>query len=223
MPFHDFESQVETSDTGVISMIKKHKNLKSPDEVLEAVLNIYHPIQMLSRIQENFEELEEEVQVFDYSDLNHIENSEHLSSSLSQSSNSHNPYAQTHNKMIVDVFNEAILRSAKKKVSLPWKIKDQIFCLEYENLMKSSTKKILKWCGLEAGKIPSVEMINSFGELDEDKLQQVRQEKLAEFLIVDVAEGDNMWVECDFEESQVAIDVADWIMADLYEETAELI
>jgi hypothetical protein len=66
-------------------------------------------------------------------------------------------------------------------------------------------------------------MIGSNGELDEDKLQYVREEKLAQFLIVDVEEGDRCWNDFEFEENQVAIDIADCIMGQIYQEIVDII
>lgn len=217
------ENQVQTDQIAVLSFIKKLQALKPPDEVLRKIMSIFDPFQMLSRIQENYDELDEEVQIFDYSDLEKVECSCNLSISLSLSSSGVNPYIQTHNKMILDVLNEAILRSAKNKVPLPWKIQDQADVLSYDSIMKSAIKKVLKWCEMQAGKVPCSDMINSKGDLDEDKLQNIREDKLSQFLTLDVEEADQCWIDCDFEESQVAVDLADYIMSELFDETLKLV
>ena len=90
-------------------------------------------------------------------------------------------------------------------------------------MLKASVKKILKWGEVEAGKVPSSDMITSNGELDEDRLQDVRENKLAMILVMDVAEGDKSWIECDFEEGQVGIDVAEWVLSELYRELIDII
>ena len=125
--------------------------------------------------------------------------------------------------MIIDTVNEVLLRSAKIRVSMPWKLQDQVYTLTLDGLTKVAGKKLMKWAEIEAGKIPSTELINSFGALDEDKLQAIRQDKLAQLLIADVAEVDRSWIECDFEETQTAIEVSENILDMLFTETEELI
>jgi hypothetical protein len=210
MSLQEFENQVQTDSIAVLSAFKRMQKVKNASVVIDSVLQIYNPMLMLCRIQEDYGD-EDSIQIFDYSDFEKVEKSSNISMSVSASSLAVNPFKATHNKVLVDAVNEAICRSAKKKVNMPWKIQDQVFVLEYDSLMKAAAKKLVKWAEIEAGKIPTSDLLNSFGNLDEDKLQAVRQERLAQFLIVDVAESEKSWVECDLEETQVALNVADFV------------
>ena len=221
--FLSMENQVQTDQIGVLSFIHKLQAIKPSNLIIDKIMTIYDPLQMLSMIQENFEGIEEDTQVFDYQDLEDAEKSSNLSEHMISSASEVNLCIQIHNKMIVDVLNEAILRSAKHKLSMPWSLEHQFNIIKIENLMKSAIKKIFKWCEVEAGKVPSSDMITSNGELDEDKLQMIREEKLAQILTVDVDEGDKSWLDFEYEESQVAIDIADYIISGLYLEVIDII
>lgn len=218
------ENQVQTDQIAVFSFIKKLQALKTPENIQLKLCEIYNPLLMLSRIQENFEESQEDFQIFDSVDLGTAEKSNVSSDPFGISSSELQIYVQIHNKMIVDVLNEALLRSAKHKFPMPWSFDRTIAeKVNTGGIVRNSIKKILKWSEIEAGKVPSTDMITSTGELDEDRLQVVREDKLAEFLIMDVDEGDKSWISCEFEEGQVSIDVSDWILSELYMEIVDIL
>ena len=218
------ENQVQTDQIAVLSFIKKLQLLKNDSEIVEKLKKIYSPMLMLSRIQENFEESQEDFQIFDSDDLDKAEQSNNSYDPLGISNSDLQLYVQIHNKMILDVLNEAILRSSKNRFTMPWSFEKPLLeKVEAAPVLKASVKKILKWGEVEAGKVPSSDMITSNGELDEDRLQDVRENKLAMILVMDVAEGDKSWIECDFEEGQVGIDVAEWVLSELYRELIDII
>lgn len=223
MSLQDFENQVQTDSIAVLSAFKKLQLIKDPDEIIDIIRQVYNPYYMLCRVQDRFLELEEEPQIFNYNDIESLEKLSNVSFSSSSSLSSQNPYKAIHNKMVIDAVNEVILRSAKKKIDMPWKLQDQVYSLEFDGLMRVAGKKLMKWAEIEAGKIPNYDLINSFGVLDEDRLQAIRQEKLAQLLIFDVAEADKSWVECDFEETQTVIEVSENLIGLLLAETEELI
>lgn len=224
MSLHDFENQVQTDSIAILSAFKKLGLIKEPEEIIDIILQAYNPYTILCRIQNRYSEIDEDPQVYNYSDIEALERFSNLSlSSSSSSSPSLNPYKVIHSKMIIDTVNEVLLRSAKIRVSMPWKLQDQVYTLTLDGLTKVAGKKLMKWAEIEAGKIPSTDLVNSFGVLDEDKLQGIRQDKLAQLLIADVAEVDKSWIECDFEETQTAIEVTENILDMLFTETEELI
>lgn len=219
--FNDFDKKFETDEKVVKSIIQSLQSIKPEKTLKKTLQKIFDPILILSKIQENFDNIEDELYIFEYADLDLIEKKIE-SSVFSSYETENNAYLDIHNKMIVDVFNEAIIKITKNKIGLPWKIQEQPCLLEYGNLMNECIEKILKWCRIEAGKIPSVEMINSFGAIDENKLLAIRQDNLAQLLILDNEESDSSWIKCDFEETQTGINVSDWLFSELMTEVVQI-
>ena len=215
------DGQIETDPKSILSLVRKMQELKSKEFIMASISKIFDPVSILSEIQENFEEVSDEVYIFEYLDIDLIEFS--LDSSCDESSVKSNPYMKTHCKAVVDAVNEALIKTAKKFIGKSWRICEKPELIEYEKLFDACKRKIETWARVEAGKIPSVEMVNSFGVIDEDKLQAIRQDNLAKMLVVDNDEEASAWVDCDFEETQAAIDVCEWIFNELLWETAEFL
>jgi hypothetical protein len=215
-----FGIQVETDEKAVISLVNKLKTTKSSEKIISSLLHLYNPLQMLADIQENTENIEEIV-IFDYCDLDQIEFS--LDSSREQSSEQVNPFLETHSKAVVDALNEALVRTSKNFIEVPWKIAGHAAALNFDKIFSVSVKKIKTWFNVQAGTIPSFDMINSLGVIDDDRLQAKRQDNLALLLTVDNREEDHDWIECAFEESQTAIDVTEWIFNWVVIETAQVL
>jgi hypothetical protein len=68
------------------------------------------------------------------------------------------------------------------------------------------------WSSVEAGKIPTSELVLSNGVVDEESLQMVREEKLATMLAQDVLTMEAMWTDYENEETQVKIDLSDIVL-----------
>ena len=66
-------------------------------------------------------------------------------------------------------------------------------------------------------------MIGNNGELDEDRLQVIRERKLAEFLIAEVQENDVAWNDFQFEETQAVLDIAECVLSDLEVEIVKIL
>jgi hypothetical protein len=66
-------------------------------------------------------------------------------------------------------------------------------------------------------------MLMSNGVLDEELLQQVREERLANMLAEEIIEKDGIWVNYEFEETQVKLDLADIILEHLANEIIEVL
>ena len=214
-------AQIETDPQAILALVNKMQQIKSPECIMAAINKIFDPIAILSEIQENFADSSDEVYIFEYPDIDFIEFS--YDSSWDESSEKSNPYRQTHCKAVVDAINEALIKTAKKLIGKSWRICEKPGTLEYGKLFEASKRKIETWAKVEAGKVPSVDLVNSFGVIDEDKLQAIRQDNLAEMLIVDNDEEASAWIDCDFEETQAAIDVSEWIFNELLWETAEFL
>ena len=133
------ESQVQTDQGSIVLLAQKLFSIKDLYYINQKLEKVYNPLTFLSRIQENFDELEEDLQIFDYHDLEKADNS--MNSSVSYDLSQLNPYTMTHNKMIVDVLNEAILRNAKSNF---FPLSNDHLLINSENLPKLALEKLTK-------------------------------------------------------------------------------
>jgi IQ calmodulin-binding motif len=207
--------QVDSSKDHIISFIKKLLLSKSHLEVVKKLYSIHEPANILSKIQENDDESDLDLQIFDINSLIQAEKANAVSESFDYSDLS--PCIQAHNKMILEVLNEAIVLSSNNKFKMPWTFQ-ATGSLDMKKIYKASKKKLATWSEVEAGKIPSADMMTCTGELEEDKLQAICEDKLSQFLILDVLEADEIWNNLEIERAQVLIDTSNSILSELYNE-----
>ena len=80
--------------------------------------------------------------------------------------------------------------------------------------------EVLSRC--EIGKIPTEEMILSNGDLDDDLLQDIRDETLANVIRKDILDNEWIWTDYEFEETQTKFDIADMVLSELVSEFIKL-
>lgn len=81
--------------------------------------------------------------------------------------------------------------------------------------------KILTWAETEAGTLtdshtvlgapPEIRQIMT----EKQFLNQIREERLANLLSVEINEGEPLWLDYEYEETQVKLDLADMVLQDL--------
>ena len=82
----------------------------------------------------------------------------------------------------------------------------------------------MEWARTFAGALPCSELLNEYGikgPLDEDKLNLLREERLALVLAAEIEENEQLWTDYEYEETQTKLDVADMILEFLAEDTAK--
>ena len=139
-----------------------------------------------------------------------------------------------HNKVIFDAVNEALdgLRPyGLKGPPLPWSKQNRT--LTYKNghitqvptIMETVQKKILAWARTYAGTMNFSELLREYKitYLEEDQLNQVREERLALMLASEIEENEPLWTDYEFEETSIKLDIADMILDKLFDETALLV
>jgi hypothetical protein len=130
-----------------------------------------------------------------------------------------------HNKMIFDAVNEALQRYrpyGTKGLPMPWSAGSREVsskALNVDRAVKEVIQEVEKWSLVQAGKVPTGDMMLSSGMLDEEHLRQIREERLANMLADEVIERDAEWVDYEFEETQVKLDLADMVLEHLITET----
>lgn len=82
--------------------------------------------------------------------------------------------------------------------------------------------QLFRWAIMQAGTLPRAEFVfNSV--FDEELFAEVREKKLATLLATEVIESESQWLNYEFEESQVKIDLGDMILEHIVIETVELL
>ncbi|CAG9331265.1 unnamed protein product [Blepharisma stoltei] len=134
-----------------------------------------------------------------------------------------------HNKMIFDAINEGLQKYrpySLKGVPMPWS--NSIRYLSNETMdpnkaIQEVKEEVESWSMTQAGKMPTGDMVLSSGIVDEEYMQQVREERLASMLAEEVLERDEVWVDYEFEETQAKLDLADMILEGLVIETIDIL
>lgn len=104
---------------------------------------------------------------------------------------------------------------------MPWSSSTRRLCsndiLNFEKVFNGIKDNLFKWGTTQAGVMPSIEYI-VYNEFDEELFAEVREKRLASLLSDEVHEAENKWLQYDFEEAQVKIDITDMILEDMIEE-----
>jgi hypothetical protein len=115
----------------------------------------------------------------------------------------------------------------KEGVPMPWSTKlrklreDEI--LEFSKMFEIIKQDLFRWSYTSAGTLPKREFIHEDNQFDEEGFNEVREKRLASLLASDVIENDYKWINYDFEESQVKMDISDMILEHLFSETVDVI
>ena len=94
-------------------------------------------------------------------------------------------------------------------------------------------KKLLEWGEIQAGKLADTPLFNNLmldsptsalvGFQDEEQLNQIREERNALMLALDVRESEEQWVQYQYEETQIKLDLADMLLDFLATETVQIL
>ena len=79
-----------------------------------------------------------------------------------------------------------------------------------------------RWAITQAGTLPKRDFIYQ-GEFDEELFIEVREKKLAQLLAREMIETEPKWLNYEFEQAQVKIDVGDMILEQLVNETISIL
>lgn len=94
-----------------------------------------------------------------------------------------------------------------------------------EDITKQVSDKIKGWVRTFAGTMPQSELLAEFKipYLEEDQLNQVREERLALALAAEIDENEPIWTDYEYEETQTKLDLGDLVLSHLCEETFVLL
>jgi hypothetical protein len=134
-----------------------------------------------------------------------------------------------HNRLVFDAANEALQKYRPyglKGAPLPWSTNVRALAPPQPNLAAIQDKvlaEVAEWSTFEVGKIPEGDIILSSGQVDEEQLQQIREERLSKMLTQEILENDQVWVDYEAEEAQVKIDIADMILEQIMAEIEDFL
>ncbi|OMJ76061.1 hypothetical protein SteCoe_24667 [Stentor coeruleus] len=133
-----------------------------------------------------------------------------------------------HNKLIFDATNEALQKfrlHGLKGLPLPWSQDSHCFSRvnSLDKIIQAVTEIVYQWSKMQVGKQYNEDLFLSNQILDDELFKQVREERLANMLIDEIIEKDICWINYEYEEVQVKIDLADIILESLADETIELL
>lgn len=75
---------------------------------------------------------------------------------------------------------------------------------------------------MQAGTLPRKEFIFS-GEFDEELFNEIWEKKLATLLATEVIENEHKWLNYEFEDAQVKVDLGDMILEHLVAEVTQIL
>ncbi|CAG9328453.1 unnamed protein product [Blepharisma stoltei] len=132
-----------------------------------------------------------------------------------------------HNKMIFDAINENLQqyrKNGEKGVPMPWSNRSPSTSniLNIYEIFSQVRDNILECSKIRAGTIPEFDL-NASVSTEEEILRKIREEKLARLLTLEVMENDQQWVDYEFEETQVKLDLADMMLEQLVAEVVEIL
>ncbi|OMJ92807.1 hypothetical protein SteCoe_4348 [Stentor coeruleus] len=133
-----------------------------------------------------------------------------------------------HNKLIFDSANEALQKYRPyglKGYPMPWSLDCR--CInknqDIEKIIQLVINEVYEWSTLQIGMLGREDFLMSNGYIDDELLQQIREERLASVLTEDIVKKDKLWVDYEFEEAQVKLDLADMILEIFAEEMVEIL
>ena len=192
-------------------------------ETLLNVSNLLDPLELLGKMQEA------EIGVFIEKNHNSRILPLHLYIELEQEPAEPTPLQELqhiHNKLLFDVVSELLQKRCIKPSPLPWTFEIQLRPIKkiyLNNILGDLIEEIKDLNKTQAGKTPKVEFIINSQDSEEDIAAQMREEQLSSILANEVISQEPCWVNYEFEETQVKLDLSDMTLEELVEETVNIL
>jgi hypothetical protein len=131
-----------------------------------------------------------------------------------------------HNKLVFDVVGELLMKRTVKPLPLPWTFEVPFRPskrISVNGIVGEIVKEIKEINQTQAGKTPKVEFISNSQDSEEDVAAQMREEQLSAILAAEIMAQEHSWVNYEFEETQVKLDLSDMTLEELVEETVKIL
>lgn len=99
----------------------------------------------------------------------------------------------------------------------------QWFDVDLDKIFSEVSRTLVEFSQTGLGTIPKDNMILSSGIVDEQMLQQEREERLGIALAEEIITNDNIWADYEFEETQLKLDLGDIVLDQLLSETIDIL
>lgn len=137
-------------------------------------------------------------------------------------------FEHVHNRALFDGVNESLLQFrpyGKDGEPAPWSSKKRKLQkrpsknkLNLKKMFEIVRHDMFRWGIMQAGTLPRKDFIFD-NKFDEELFNEIREKKLATLLATEVIENENKWLNYEFEEAQVRIDLGDMILEQLVSES----
>ena len=165
---------------------------------------------------------------WDFSNFPMIISSEMHNDIISNLHIQNSPYLKSQIKMLLDSCNETLHTFRPHGIfgaPMPWSNSISSYKRKKNHsktIGKDLKKTIWNFNSLCAGKIPDNSYISSL-ELNEEKLQNHREEKISTLIASDIRNYENVWINYEYEETQIKLNVADKVFDLLINEALEML
>ena len=131
-----------------------------------------------------------------------------------------------HNKLLFDVVSESLQKRRIKPAPLPWTFEVEFRPpknFDLNSIVSSLIEEIQDLSKTQAGKTPKVDFIVNSEDSEEELAAQMREDQLSTILASEVSEQERCWINYEFEETQIKLDLSDMTLEDLVEETVNIL
>lgn len=129
---------------------------------------------------------------------------------------------RNHKRLIFDCINQSLYKIVPKK-ALPWSV-EKPKKERYENIEQVAIKvhkELCAWNDAKTGKIVNIDTFGTSG-FTEEAVNQLREDRLVKLLSREAYENDYAWVQYEFEETQLKLDIADMVLEYMVEEIIDI-
>lgn len=136
-----------------------------------------------------------------------------------------------HHKAIFDAINEALEEMRPyglEGMPMPWSNKVRTLTnknshpSQRKNVLNNVLSKVTKLSKTLMGTLLNSELKNYYSRIDEENIENIREERLAETLGEELTENEPRWLNYSPEEDTIKIDLSDLLFNHIIQETAEL-
>jgi IQ calmodulin-binding motif len=135
----------------------------------------------------------------------------------------HSIFACIHNKMLMEALTQALNTEFYNSISISWLPLQSKTEKDPKSIILAAKARIKSWCSVEAGKIPEHNMLTYLGNLDEDKLQTTRENKLNSMVKHSLLEEDDDWLDTKYFMISIGLYFEDNILYELVDEVTNIL
>ncbi|OMJ79095.1 hypothetical protein SteCoe_20954 [Stentor coeruleus] len=131
-----------------------------------------------------------------------------------------------YDKLLFSVVNEALSSKIRKSDPYPWIFGTRV--ISYRSVFLSEiatevTKEVKQLNKVRTGKIKKIDFISYSNDSEEDIIQQIYEEQLSSMIAKEIIDQEPSWINYEFEETQIKLDLADMTLEELVEETIKML